>query len=47
MSPQQQSIAALVLVALAVIGLVIRYIINRKKPGCGGECACPAQKLRR
>jgi len=47
MSADVQQLLALGIVALAAIGLVVRQRIRRKKPGCGGECACPSEKLRR
>ncbi len=47
MSPQLQTIAALALVALAAGWLVWRALAKKKKPGCGGGCACPTEKLKR
>jgi hypothetical protein len=47
MSPEFQSVAALVIVALAAGWLAVRAFGKRKNSGCGGECACPAEKLKR
>jgi hypothetical protein len=38
MSPEQQSIAALALVILAISYLVRRKL--KKKKGCGSDCSC-------
>jgi len=46
MSPQVQSYLALVVVAIAVAGLVWRFVAKRQKPGCGGECGCAASELK-
>ncbi|MSU64784.1 MAG: FeoB-associated Cys-rich membrane protein [Opitutus sp.] len=46
MSPAFQSIAALVVVAVAATWLVWRALAKRKNPGCGGECGCPTEKLK-
>jgi len=47
MTPEFQSVAALVVVALAAAWLVWRAIVKRKKPGCGGDCGCPTEELKR
>jgi hypothetical protein len=47
MSPEFQTIAALVVVAITASWLTLRAIAKRKNPGCGGECACPTEKLKR
>ena len=47
MTAEFQSIAALVVVALAAGWLVARALAKRRNPGCGGECACPTEKLKR
>ncbi len=47
MSFNFQSVAALVVVALAATGLIVRAVRQRHKPGCGGGCACPTEKLKR
>ena len=46
MSPQFQSIAALVAAAAAAGWLLRRYLAKRAKPGCGGDCGCPASELK-
>jgi FeoB-associated Cys-rich membrane protein len=46
MSPRFQSIAALVIVALAAAALLRRWIARRRNPGCGGGCGCPASDTR-
>jgi hypothetical protein len=47
MSSNLQTIGALVIVAIAALWLVARAIAKRKNPGCGGECGCPTEKLKR
>jgi hypothetical protein len=47
MSPAFQTIAALVIVALAATWLIHRALARRSKPGCGGECNCPTRELKR
>jgi len=47
MSQNFQTIAALVIVALTATWLVWRAIARRRKPGCGGDCGCPTQELKR
>jgi hypothetical protein len=42
MNAQLQTIAALVIVAIAATALVWRAFAKRKQPGCGGDCGCPA-----
>jgi hypothetical protein len=46
MSEQFQTIAALIVVAVAVTWLVARAIAKRKNPGCGGDCGCPTSDLK-
>lgn len=46
MSPALQSIVALAVVALAATWLVLRSLAKKKNPGCGGDCACPANDLK-
>jgi hypothetical protein len=41
-----QTIAALVLVALAAGWLLWRAVAKRGKPGCGGDCGCPASEMK-
>jgi hypothetical protein len=47
MSTDFQTIAALVVVAIAVGWLVARAFAKRRDPGCGGGCGCPSEKLKR
>ncbi len=46
MSSTFQTIAALVVVAVAAIWLVWRMLEKRKNPGCGGECGCPSSEIK-
>ncbi|MSU48463.1 MAG: FeoB-associated Cys-rich membrane protein [Opitutus sp.] len=46
MSPEFQTIAALVVVALAAIGLIVRAMVKRRHPECGGGCGCAANDVR-
>jgi hypothetical protein len=46
MSAEFQTIAALVVVALTATLLIARALSKRRKPGCGGDCACPTQDLK-
>ncbi len=46
MSPAVQSYLALVFVAIAAAGLVWHFAAKKKKPGCGGDCACPSSDLK-
>lgn len=45
-SPAVQSVAALALVAAAASWLALRALAKRKKPGCGGDCGCPAEEIK-
>jgi hypothetical protein len=47
MSPEFQTISALIVVALAATWLIARAVSRRRKPGCGGDCACPTEELKR
>jgi hypothetical protein len=47
MSPHLQTIAALVVVALTATWLIARGVAKSRKPGCGGDCGCPTQELKR
>jgi hypothetical protein len=47
MSAELQTVAALVVVAIAAIWLIARSVSKRRKPGCGGDCGCPTQELKR
>jgi len=46
MAENWQTIAALGVVAIAVVYLVGLAWGKRTKPGCGGDCGCPADKLK-
>jgi len=46
LNPNWQTPAAVVVVLLALTGLVIRAIVNRKKPGCGAGCGCPTDAFK-
>jgi hypothetical protein len=46
MTPAVQTLAALLIVAAAAVGLVLRWSANRRKPGCGGGCGCPTDELK-
>jgi len=46
MSSDFQTIAALVIVALAVTYLIARTVAKRKNPGCGGDCGCASTDLK-
>jgi hypothetical protein len=46
MNDQIQTIAALVVVAVAMTWLVLRSVAKRKKGGCGGDCGCPTSELK-
>jgi len=45
MSHELQTIIALTLVAFAAAWLAWRWFGKRKKPGCGSDCGCDAQKI--
>jgi hypothetical protein len=46
MTSHGQTLAALGVVALAVAYLVTVALKKRAKPGCGGDCGCPASELK-
>lgn len=46
MSPDFQTIAALVVVAVAATWLIARALAKRKNPGCGGDCGCATTELK-
>jgi hypothetical protein len=46
MSPTLQTILALAVVVLAAAWLVRRSLAQRKHPGCGGDCGCPATEVK-
>jgi hypothetical protein len=47
MTPEFQSIAALIIVALALAWLVRRSFAKRKNPGCGSDCTALTPELKR
>lgn len=47
MTPQLQTILALVIVAVAAIWLVARAVGRRKHPGCGSECGAVSPEIRK
>jgi hypothetical protein len=47
MSAELQRIVALAIVALAALGLLLRWVLRRKPPGCAGACSCPSRKIPR
>jgi hypothetical protein len=46
MSPVFQTIAALAVVVLAATWLLLRAVAKKKRPGCGGDCGCPATEIK-
>jgi hypothetical protein len=46
MSPQLQTLAALVVVALAAAWLVRRSLAKKKNPGCGSDCGCASSDVK-
>ncbi len=46
MSDTFQTIAALVIVAIAATWLIARTLAKRKDPGCGGDCGCATTDLK-
>jgi len=46
MSAQFQTFAALFLVAVSATWLVLRAVMKRKNPGCGGDCGCDASEVK-
>lgn len=42
-----QTIAALVVVAVTAVWFVARAFGRRRKPGCGSDCGCASEKLKR
>jgi hypothetical protein len=44
MTTDFQTIAALVVVAITAAWMIARALSKRRKPGCGGGCACPSQE---
>jgi hypothetical protein len=47
MTPELQSILALVVVLIAAGWLVRRAIVKRKNPGCGTDCGAVSPDLKR
>lgn len=47
MSSEFQTIAALVVVALAATWLIMRAIKKRKNPGCGTGCGAVSAEMRK
>ena len=47
MTPETQTIVALIVVALAMIWLVVRALKKRKNPGCGSDCTALTPELKR
>jgi hypothetical protein len=47
MTPQVQSILALLVVAVAITWLVWRAVANRRNPGCGDSCGAISPEVRR
>ena len=47
MSPQLQTILALVVVAVAVAWLILRALAKRRNPGCGDDCGAVSPEIRR
>lgn len=46
MGAQLQSYVALAIVLVTVVWLVWRSFGGKKKPGCGGDCGCPADEFK-
>lgn len=46
MSPALQTLAALIVVAIAATWLLWRVFAPKKKPGCGGDCGCATDPLK-
>lgn len=46
MTAEIQTLAALVVVAIAATALVWRALAKRKNPGCDGECGCPSSEIK-
>lgn len=46
MSPEYQTLAALLIVATASVWLLMRSFSRRRKPGCGGDCGCASGDLK-
>lgn len=46
MSAQVQSYVALAIVLATVVWMVRHFLGGKKKPGCGGDCGCPANEFK-
>ena len=46
MSSQTQTIAALLIAAVAATWLIWRAVAKRKNPGCSDDCGCEATELK-
>lgn len=46
MSPEIQTILALIIVAIAATWLVARAVKKRRNPGCASDCGCPSTDLK-
>lgn len=46
MTSDFQTVAALVVVAIAAAWLALRLVARKKKSGCGGDCGCPTSELK-
>jgi hypothetical protein len=46
-SSNLQTIAALVLVAIAATWLIVRAVAKRKNPGCGGDCGAVSPEIKK
>jgi attachment p12 family protein len=46
MNAHFQTIAALLVVAIATAWLVLRALRKKKNGGCGGDCGCPTSDLK-
>jgi hypothetical protein len=47
MSAELQSILALAIVVIAVVGLVVRAVRKRRQPGCGHDCGAVSPEVKR
>ena len=47
MSSAFQTIAALIVVAIAAVWLVARMIAKRRNPGCGGDCGAVSPEIKK
>lgn len=46
MTSSLQTILAVTIVAACLVGLVVRAMLKRRKPGCGGDCGCASSQIR-